>query len=107
MKKILLGLMIGSASLSTMAAELVTECQDYYKEADTMLPLALEAAKAQGMDEAVVKKQYEDSKAQLAALTADQQKAACTQAKAALVEVKKMQAAQAAEKAPAAEAEKK
>ncbi|AZS50567.1 hypothetical protein DM558_07150 [Entomomonas moraniae] len=101
MKKILLGLMIGATSISAMAAELVTECQDYYKEADTMLPQALEAAKSQGMDEAVVKKQYEDSKAQLAALTPEQQKSACTQAKAALVEVKKMQAAQQA--APATE----
>ena len=92
MKKILLGLMIASTSLSAMAAELVSECQDYYKEADTMLSASLDAAKAQGVDPDMVKKQYEAAKEQLAALPAEQQKTACTQAAAALEQVKKAQA---------------
>lgn len=94
MKKVLLGLMIASASLSTMAAELVSECQTYYKEADSMLTASLEAAKAQGVDPEMVKKQYEAAKQQLAALPAEQQKATCAQAAAALEQVKKAQAAQ-------------
>lgn len=98
MKKILLGLMISSVSLSTMAAGLVAECQSYYKEADTMLPMALEAAKAQGVDADTVKKQYDNAKEQLAALPAEQQKAACTQAMTALEQVKKAQANAAAKK---------
>lgn len=62
MKKILLGLIVASFSASVMAAELVTECQDYFKEADAALEASLEAIKAQGLDPATVKAQYEASK---------------------------------------------
>lgn len=94
MKKILLGLVIASASLSAVAADLVSECQDYYKQADSVLESSLEAAKAQGMDTDTLRKQYEDSKNQVAALPEAQQKMACEQAKAALEQATKAQAAQ-------------
>lgn len=98
MKKILLGLVVASFSASVMAAELVTECQDYFKEADAALEASLETMKAQGLDPETVKAQYEASKTQFTALSADQQKSVCKQALDALEQAKKAQADAAAAK---------
>lgn len=101
MKKILLGLTAITFIGSVTAAELAPECQNYFKEADAILENSLTTAKAQGIDPATVKAQYEASKAQLATLTTEQQTASCKQAQEMLEQVKKLQA-DAAKKAEAA-----
>ncbi len=92
MKKILLGLVAASFSMSVVAAELTTECENYFKEADAMLTASATEMKAQGVDVDTVKAQFEASKAQFTALSADQQKTVCTQALEAMAQAKKAQA---------------
>lgn len=98
MKKILLGFAIMALANSATAAEFAPECQSYFKEADVLLDVSLEAAKAQGVDPDAVKAQYEAAKNQLATLPDEQQTATCKQALNALEQVKKAQA-EAAKKA--------
>lgn len=92
MKKILLGLAAISFTASVTAAELVPECQNYFKEADTMLDTSLAEAKAQGVDPEKIKAQYEAAKSQFANLSVEQQTTTCKQALEALEQVKKAQA---------------